>query len=154
MKKRRELTKEEQQWAANLKRLWLSRGRSPKTGRKLSQEEAAERAGWVAQSTVSQYINGVIPLNTDAILKFADLIPCRPHEINPKLGKVSGENPSNVYSVREAPGEGESEGKYAITPNTSPEEEELLQTLRAASPEEREYLMQIFRIAAQRGKTG
>ena len=85
MKKRRELTAEEKQWAANLKRLWSGRAIDPLTGKKTSQERAAEMAGWGAQSTVSQYINGVIPLNTDAILAFASIIPCKPEDINPEL---------------------------------------------------------------------
>lgn len=147
MKKRRELTSEEMQWAANLKRLWLSRARNPKTNRRLSQEEAAERAGWVAQSTVSQYINGVIPLNTDAILKFAELIPCAPSDINPSLSKVA----PKLWRVNEP--DAEYSNEHTITPPPTSEEQEVLQTLRQASPEEREYLMQIFRLAAQRGKT-
>lgn len=85
MNKRRKLTAEEQSWADNLKRLWGARRPPLGETKKMSQEKAAELAGWGAQSTVSQYINGVIPLNTDAILTFSKLIPCAAKEINPEF---------------------------------------------------------------------
>jgi len=41
------------------------------------------------QSTVSQYLNGDIPLNTDMVLKFAKLLGCDPSEIDPELRKLT-----------------------------------------------------------------
>ena len=41
---------------------------------KLTQELAAELLGFESQGTVSQYLNGKIPVNTDAALKFAALL--------------------------------------------------------------------------------
>ncbi len=83
-KHRRPLTDQEKEWAKNLNRLWLARKPRPR-GKRLTQEMAAELAGWKYQSTVSQYLNGDIPLNTDAILKFSELIPCDPGDINPSF---------------------------------------------------------------------
>lgn len=57
-----------------------------------------------------------------------------------------------IIAAQDAPGVAETKKRYGITRPTT-EEQEVLQTLRQASPEEREYLMQIFRLAAQRGKT-
>jgi predicted transcriptional regulator len=37
---------------------------------RLTQEKAADALGFSTQATVSQYLNGSIPLNTDATLKF------------------------------------------------------------------------------------
>jgi transcriptional regulator with XRE-family HTH domain len=84
-KKRRDLTPEELLWAKNLNTLWQQRPAQP-NGKKISQAKAAELAGWAGQSTVSQYINGEIPINTNAILKFCALIPCEPKDIDPNFG--------------------------------------------------------------------
>jgi transcriptional regulator with XRE-family HTH domain len=44
-----------------------------KKGAKVSQESAAERLGF-GQSALSQYLNGGIPLNLDAAIRFAKLL--------------------------------------------------------------------------------
>lgn len=41
---------------------------------RLTQEKAADALGFSTQATVSQYLNGSIPLNTDATLKFSALL--------------------------------------------------------------------------------
>ena len=82
--RRRSLSDEEQQWADNLNRQWAQRA-----DRSLSQSDAADELGYAGQSTVSQYINGVVPLNTGAILAFAELLGIQPGQINPKLAHIT-----------------------------------------------------------------
>lgn len=67
-------------WAQNLKRVWLAK----KKLLALTQESAAVRLGWT-QGAVGQYINGHIPLNTDAKIKFAALLQIDPREIDPNI---------------------------------------------------------------------
>lgn len=52
---------------------------------RLTQEKAADALGFSTQATVSQYLRGKIPLNTDTILKFAALLQVKPEEISPSL---------------------------------------------------------------------
>lgn len=71
--------------AARLKSLWedaLARARTE--GHRLTQDVAAEALG-VNQSAVSQYINGLIPLNYRALLVFAELLGVDPTEIRNDL---------------------------------------------------------------------
>lgn len=129
---------------------------------KYSRNFVAEKLGYIGTNYINQLCGGFGSFGSRTARKIETVIGL------PK-GWMDAPHP-DLYSIRdlaegldiaeeeitgaqETPGVGESKGKYSITPDTSPEEEELLQTLRAASPEEREYLMQIFRIAAQRGKT-
>lgn len=68
--KRRPLTTEEKQVAERLKRIWLKK----RTPLGLTQQKAALMAGWSSQSAAGQYLNAIIPLNTDAKIFFADLL--------------------------------------------------------------------------------
>lgn len=65
----------------NLKAAWNAR----KKELKLTQELAAELLGFESQGTVSQYLNGKIPVNTDAALKFAVLLKVKPEDIREDL---------------------------------------------------------------------
>jgi len=58
----------------------------------LSQERAAEMFG-CTQATISQYVNGRIPLNTNAIFKFSKILQIGPEEINPDIGKIVPSSP-------------------------------------------------------------
>ncbi|CAM3558232.1 helix-turn-helix domain-containing protein [Parendozoicomonas haliclonae] len=40
------------------------------------------------QSTISQYMNGKIALNTEAVLKFAKVLRVHPGEIDPRVGRL------------------------------------------------------------------
>lgn len=55
---------------------------------RLTQEKAADALGFSTQATVSQYLRGTIPLNTDATLKFAALLGVKPEEIRPDLAEM------------------------------------------------------------------
>jgi Helix-turn-helix. len=52
---------------------------------RLTQEIAADLLGFDSQATVSHYLNGRAPLNTDAALKFAALLKIKPEELRPDL---------------------------------------------------------------------
>ncbi|NIB43776.1 helix-turn-helix transcriptional regulator [Pseudomaricurvus alkylphenolicus] len=79
--KRRDLTKEEKEIADNLKRIWLSK----KKELGLTQETGAAKMGWKSQGTFGQYINGTLPLNTDAKIKFAELLMVDVTDIDPSM---------------------------------------------------------------------
>jgi transcriptional regulator with XRE-family HTH domain len=55
---------------------------------RLTQEKAADALGFSTQATVSHYLNGNIPLNTDAALKFAALLGIKPEELRPDLTEL------------------------------------------------------------------
>ncbi len=89
MKKRRELTNEEKKECAILKKIWDDRKDTlRKKGEKFTQELALVDLGFETQGAISQYLNGGIALNVDAILKFATLLECHPEEIRPSITKL------------------------------------------------------------------
>lgn len=67
-----------------LRKAWESK----KKELKLTQEIAADIMGFEAQATVSQYLNGKIPVNTDAALKFAALLKVKPEDLRPDLADL------------------------------------------------------------------
>lgn len=79
--KRRELLPHERAAAQELRRLWDAH----KASLGLTQERVAFQFGWKQQSAVSQYLNGVIPLNLEALVKFAELLRVPAEEIFPAL---------------------------------------------------------------------
>lgn len=74
------LNAEEKALADRLHSIW----RRKKKELSLSQEKAAHIYG-CSQGNISQYLNGKIPLNTDAIYKFASILEVSPSEIDPKM---------------------------------------------------------------------
>ncbi|WP_162932145.1 LexA family transcriptional regulator [Solimonas sp. K1W22B-7] len=81
--KRRELSPHEKAAALELRRLWdVQKGPLG-----LTQERVAFQFGWKQQSAVSQYLNGVIPLNLEALVKFSDLLRAPAEEIFPDLAR-------------------------------------------------------------------
>lgn len=82
------LTPEQLADAARLKALykeWKSSRRA--AGESASQEIVAALLGFSSQSSVSQYVNGKIPLNVNALVKFSQLFSCAPEAISPELAK-------------------------------------------------------------------
>ena len=67
--------------ARRLRAIWEAK----KQELKLTQVTVAEEIG-TSQSAISQYLNGTIALNTDAIIVFAKLLQCEPKDICPVLG--------------------------------------------------------------------
>lgn len=51
----------------------------------MTQATLAEYCGWNTQATVSQYMNGKIPLNLPALCKFSEALEVAPEEISPSL---------------------------------------------------------------------
>jgi transcriptional regulator with XRE-family HTH domain len=57
--------------------------------RGFTQAEAAKAMGMRAQGSVSQYLNGTIPLGHSACLRFAEYLRCQPSDIDPSLEWVN-----------------------------------------------------------------
>lgn len=76
--KRRELNASERLAQQNLRRIWDAK----KGELGLTQESAAEKMGFSTQGAVGHYLNGHIPLNTDAVIKFSRLLKVKPTEID------------------------------------------------------------------------
>lgn len=71
--------------AERLRLLWdKAAAKARAEGQRLTQDIAAEALG-ANQSAVSQYLNGLIPLNYRALLVFSRLIGVEPHEIRADL---------------------------------------------------------------------
>lgn len=77
-------TTEDRAKARRLKTIWTQR----KAELGLTQIEASKKLN-VKQPTLSQYLNCVIPLNTDMILKFSALLRISPSQIDPELKNVN-----------------------------------------------------------------
>lgn len=74
------LNPEELELSKRLRMIWDRK----KKALSLSQEKAAEMYG-CTQGNISQYLGGKIPLNTDAIYKFASILEVSPKEIDPAM---------------------------------------------------------------------
>lgn len=87
MVKRRELSPHEKACAERANALWRKKSRAEK----ISQAAAASELGFTT-SAFNQYINGKIPMNTDATAKIAAYLSVSPREINPLwlVEKTSG----------------------------------------------------------------
>lgn len=82
MAKKASLNEEQREDAARLYGLFAAwQQRKREAGTPVSQEEAAAQLG-MGQSAFNQYINGWIPLNGEAVLKFARLLGAKPSEIS------------------------------------------------------------------------
>ena len=75
------ITDADKDTARRLLAIWESK----KQELKLTQASIAEEIG-TSQSAISQYLNGTIALNTDAVIVFAKLLQCEPKDIRPVLG--------------------------------------------------------------------
>lgn len=92
------VTAESRAKAKRLRQLWDAR----KKDLGLTQMTAAKKLG-MAQATLSQYLNAVIPLNTDAVIKFSELLGTTASEIDPALKNVqslSAARDARVVRVR------------------------------------------------------
>lgn len=82
---RRNITPQDLENAARLKSIWLTYKESTKS----TQTDLAAMMGFAGQGVVTQYLNGSIALNTDAILRFARVLGVSPEKINPDLAGIS-----------------------------------------------------------------
>ena len=83
-KQRRPLTSEEKEDAARLKRIWETyKAHNPEA----TQEWLAEQCGWT-QGAVQQYLQGRIPLNAIAAMKFAEALNVPLNQVNPRFSAL------------------------------------------------------------------
>lgn len=110
--KKNQPTSKDKDLASKLKAIYESKKRAER----VTQKEAAKELG-MSQSAVSQYLNGDIPLNLEAGLKFCAFLEIEPAKLNSEWGKLiepfmymqAGkpvtllvEDPRAPYSTREA----------------------------------------------------
>ena len=105
----RPITDDDKKRAQRLKALYQTK----KKEIGLTQVQCAEKLK-MSQSAISQFLNAIVPLNTDAILAFAELLETKPSAIDPKLsadrfkpkemfqpvpiiGTLSNRQPSDYY---------------------------------------------------------
>lgn len=84
------LTPEQLADAARLKHLFAAWQKSRRAAKQPSSQEAATDLLGFNQSSLSQYVNGRIPLNIDAATKFAALLGCSIAEFSPDLAAQAG----------------------------------------------------------------
>jgi transcriptional regulator with XRE-family HTH domain len=84
------LTKEQLEDAARLRAIFENRKTAD---RSLTQETLAAACGWKTQSAAQQYLNGMVPLNLDALIKFSLALGAPVTDISPTLG-------AKIMSVR------------------------------------------------------
>ncbi|TJZ66823.1 LexA family transcriptional regulator [Chitiniphilus eburneus] len=92
MTTRRPLNATQQADASRLKALWevfrVERG--------WNQARLAEACGWSNQSAASQYLNGRIPLNLEAVMKFSTVLGAQPAQISPSLAALLPAGQANL----------------------------------------------------------
>ena len=128
---RKKLSVEQAEAARRLRLLWRER---KEVG--LTQQQAAERLG-VTAATVSQYLHGVIPLGTDAMIRWATLLGVSPDEIRPDMKEAF-----DVLGPVMAQADGE-------TIELSPDELEWVRMLRQLSPADRQTMRRVVAALAQ-----
>lgn len=91
--------------AMRLKAIYQDRKRNDPS---ITQEKIADLCEWSGQSVVSQYLNGRIPLNLSALIKFANVLGFAPQDVSPRLAaftelphlqtkqSISAEPPANT----------------------------------------------------------
>lgn len=79
-------------------------------GLSLTQESLAHECGWGGQSAVSQYTNGRIPLNLDALVRLSSALGVEPSRISPSLAARIARPDSNLGPISEA---GDAHGETA-----------------------------------------
>lgn len=85
---RTQLTDEQVEESKRIKAIYNDRKAAARSrGEKLTQEDVAEACGWTGQSAVSQYLNGKIALNLDALMKLSRALNFEPQEVSKRLSK-------------------------------------------------------------------
>ncbi|MEN2673400.1 helix-turn-helix transcriptional regulator [Herbaspirillum huttiense] len=79
--------------AARLRAIFEGRKRED---RSWTQERLAQECGWKTQSAAQQYLNGLVPLNLDALIKFSLALDVPVTDISPSLG-------AKILAVRTSP---------------------------------------------------
>jgi phage repressor protein C with HTH and peptisase S24 domain len=127
------LTQDQLDDAERLKKAYLRKvAESKDKGERptLNQSEVGAKCGWNSpQSTVSQYLNGKVALNLDALIKLSEVLDIEPWKISPTLAGgikrvTSTASPTDSASVASTPfpvgGDAEAtEDRYAHIPQYS-----------------------------------
>lgn len=144
-KPRKALEPWQAQDAERLKQLWeRNRPTSKKpnlTGRKMSQEEFGQEFGIGNQAAVYQYLDGRIPLNTEAAAKFAAGLKVEVQDFSPKLAGIIAGMAQVAAPITSAP-----DGRILV-PVTS-REELCLEFFKKLSPQQQEEVIKDLRIMA------
>ncbi len=91
----RVITEQDRANAQRLKAIWARKKRE--LG--LTQVQLAERLGYNSQSMISQLLNARVALNTDAVLRLAQVLKVAPGEIDPDLTSLTI-SPSKLRHVK------------------------------------------------------
>jgi len=78
------LTSSQLEEASRLKAIWEAR---KKANRAITQESAGQDMG-MTQGAIWQYLNGRIPIGTDALLKFAEYLKFDPADVRPDFAQA------------------------------------------------------------------
>lgn len=89
---------------ANAKRLYAL-WQAKKMAMGLTQTSAAQKLGYKSQSMVSMQLKGEVALNTDAILKWAQLLGGKPRRYRPRTERVE------FFSLHDATGQSGNRGQ-------------------------------------------
>jgi len=84
MVSRRDLTAEERAERERLRELWDAK----KDELHLTQVKAAKALGFSNQTAISQYLNGRIPLNFEAVVKFCKLLKVDVADVSDRFSKM------------------------------------------------------------------
>lgn len=98
---RRDLSQLEREDSTRLRKIWDEK----KDSLSLSQQDVADAFGISNQTAISQYLNGKIPLNLEAAIKFAKVLEVNIREISPRHAqwvfgasdKVLGDALHNIF---------------------------------------------------------
>lgn len=96
MSVRRPLTVDEASDKDRLKKIWDQK----KVELHLSQQEVAKEFGITNQTAISQYLNGRIPLNLEAAIKFSKVLKVRLSEISPRHSQWMADATNEALGVR------------------------------------------------------
>jgi len=98
----KELDAEQRADAARLKAIfkaWQAQERG--AGRPAAQDAVAEKLGF-GQSALSQYLNGLIPLNPPALRKFCTLLGVKGSQISPRIAADAREEAKAWLAIEPA----------------------------------------------------
>jgi transcriptional regulator with XRE-family HTH domain len=115
------LTHEQLEDAKRLKAIYFARRQELQ----LTQDALASLCGWNSQGTVSQYLNGKIPLNVDASAKLARHLKCSIDDFSPtmaqelrSLGDGLAPDEQNIIMPEAAAPTDPAPGLYAVEQRT------------------------------------
>jgi predicted transcriptional regulator len=136
------LTPEQRADAKRLKAAFVAfQGRMREKGEPVTQETVAEALKF-GQSAVSQYLNGGIPLNADALVKFCKLMDEKPEQISPDIYRSELEKSmalANSAATKEV-------GVKKQYGGEAPMPEDVLSALATASDETRQQVENTVRM--------